>query len=327
MLDYQRWCGGLSKDGEATGTRPNDAAQRLTAGSPIDLLLTPKFAFGADDRFFCIGSCFAREIEKALVQEGRTVLSMGLDPAAHGLTIDDFPHHLFPPVGLATQFNTYTMVDVLQRAHDRTEVTSADFYDVNGEFWDASLHHAPLASLDKVTSIRRMVDASYARLRDARVIVITLGLTELWWDVERDRAINTPPPNWPSLKRQGAIEYRNTSYAEASANVARMIELAGALASDAKIVFTVSPVPLHRTFSDQDIVIANTYSKSLLRTVAQEAAAAHESVEYFPSYEFVSFSPRDVAWMDDQRHVKSSMVRWITSRFVNAYLPQQAASS
>jgi len=41
------------------------------------------------------------------------------------------------------------------------------------------------------------------------------------------------------------------------------------------------------TFSTMDIVVANTWAKSLLRAVAQEWAAAHSNVDYFPSYEIV----------------------------------------
>jgi hypothetical protein len=50
------------------------------------------------------------------------------------------------------------------------------------------------------------------------------------------------------------------------------------------------------TFSTMDIVVANTWAKSLLRAVAQEWAAAHENVDYFPSYEIVQNSDRAAVW-------------------------------
>ena len=37
-----------------------------------------------------------------------------------------------------------------------------------------------------------------------------------------------------------------------------------------KIIFTVSPIPLNFTFTDQDIVIANRYSKSILRSAVEK---------------------------------------------------------
>ncbi len=74
------------------------------------------------------------------------------------------------------------------------------------------------------------------------------------------------------------------------------------------------------TFSTEDVVLANTYSKSLLRTVAQEWAAAHENVHYFPSYEIVQNSDRLVAWEDDLRHVKGQVASHIMSLFLSNYL-------
>ena len=50
------------------------------------------------------------------------------------------------------------------------------------------------------------------------------------------------------------------------------------------------------TFSTMDIVVANTWAKSLLRAVAQEWASAHPNVDYFPSYEIVQNSDRAAVW-------------------------------
>ena len=46
-----------------------------------------------------------------------------------------------------------------------------------------------------------------------------------------------------------------------------------------------------RTFTDHDVITANMYSKSVLRTVAGGVAAANRNVDYFPSYESVMLTP------------------------------------
>ena len=51
-----------------------------------------------------------------------------------------------------------------------------------------------------------------------------------------------------------------------------------------KIVLTVYPVPFSDTFSGQDVIVANTYSKSVLRCVAQDLTELYDHVDYFPSY-------------------------------------------
>jgi hypothetical protein len=48
--------------------------------------------------------------------------------------------------------------------------------------------------------------------------------------------------------------------------------------------FTVSPVPLYLTFSGEDIIVANTYSKSVLRAACDAVENSREHVDYFPSY-------------------------------------------
>jgi hypothetical protein len=69
-----------------------------------------------------------------------------------------------------------------------------------------------------------------------------------------------------------------------------------------------------------DVVVANTYGKSLLRTVAQEWAAAHENVDYFPSYEIVQNSNRAAVWEADLRHVTGAAVQHIMDLFLRSYL-------
>jgi hypothetical protein len=89
---------------------------------------------------------------------------------------------------------------------------------------------------------------------------------------------------------------------------------------DLHILLTVSPVPLLATFTGRDVVIANTFSKSVLRTVAEEWAADKVNVNYFPSYEIVCNSQRDVAWQDDLRHVKAEAVNSIMDQLKRCYV-------
>jgi len=73
------------------------------------------------------------------------------------------------------------------------------------------------------------------------------------------------------------------------------------------------------TFSSDDVVVANTYSKSLLRAVAQEWATKHENVHYFPSYEIVQNSDPTLTWDEDRRHVKGAVVQHIMKLFLRNY--------
>jgi hypothetical protein len=82
-------------------------------------------------------------------------------------------------------------------------------------------------------------------------------------------------------------------------------EAIGALieAGTDKILLTVSPVPLTKTFTNEDAVVANSYSKSVLRVCAQELKERHPEVDYFPSFEIVSSCGLD-SFKEDNIHVR-----------------------
>ena len=86
-----------------------------------------------------------------------------------------------------------------------------------------------------------------------------------------------------------------------------------------RIVITVSPVPLSRTFLGDDVLTANGYSKGMLRGAAGEFADAHDDVEYFGSYEMITVSERSLAYLEDQVHVQNSATAAVTSAFLSRF--------
>jgi hypothetical protein len=126
------------------------------------------------------------------------------------------------------------------------------------------------------------------RIRSCRGVILTLGLAEVWRDVKADVFVNCTPV--PSLFKTEPDRYEVhlTSFAQNWANLEMIYTLLAQYGHpDVHIIVTISPVPLMNTFSTMDIVVANTWAKSLLRAVAQEWAAVHSNVDYFPSYEIV----------------------------------------
>jgi tetratricopeptide (TPR) repeat protein len=87
------------------------------------------------------------------------------------------------------------------------------------------------------------------------------------------------------------------------------------------MILSVSPVPFKATYSGQDAIVANTYSKSVLRAAAEEFVEAHDNVDYFPSFEMVTLSDRKAAYCDDNIHVQPAMVNRIMELAVSRYVP------
>ena len=94
-----------------------------------------------------------------------------------------------------------------------------------------------------------------------------------------------------------------------------------------RYVITVSPVPIGVSFSGVDPAIATIRAKSMLRTAAQQFADAHDEVDYFPSYEMITFSPRPTAYAVDCRHVRNCAVNSVVGFFMETYLHQSSSSA
>ena len=133
--------------------------------------------------------------------------------------------------------------------------------------------------------------------------------------------INTTPPAEAVRRYPGRYEFQVSNFAENFANLEAVHSILSRFGHpETQIIVTVSPVPLMATFTPDDVVLANCYSKSLLRTAANEWAAAHENVHYFPSYEIVMNSAREAAWMGDLRHVQGKLVNHIMELFLKQHL-------
>jgi hypothetical protein len=111
-------------------------------------------------------------------------------------------------------------------------------------------------------------------------------------------------------------EYYMSSFQDNYNNLARTIEIIKTVRPAAKIVITVSPIALERTFSGQDIVVANTESKAILRAATGQIARDFKDVVYFPSFEIAMGSGPHAFYETDGRHLNL----WVVERIITAFL-------
>jgi hypothetical protein len=280
--------------------------------------ISPKFKLSRDDAFYTIGSCFARGLEHYLQKNGIEVVSAApefseLQPAKKGVS----------GLGFTNKYNTYSILNELRWALDPQAVfpvgsivrlTTTTWYDP---------HTNPtlsFAGLEETLQRRALMQAVTKRIKNCRAVVVTLGLAEVWRDVRADVYLNCTPI--PSLFKSepNRYEFHLTTFAQNWTNLEAIYELLACHGHpDFHIIITVSPVPLMNTFSTMDIVVANTWAKSLLRAVAQEWAMAHPNVDYFPSYEIVQNSDGAAVWERDLRHVRGPGVQHIMELFLKSY--------
>lgn len=120
-------------------------------------------------------------------------------------------------------------------------------------------------------------------------------------------------------KLQSRFEFLRPEYADLVVDMHKIVALCTKVAPQAKVVITVSPVPLQTTMTPDDVVCSSTYSKAILRVIAEEMRQSYDHVDYFPSFEMVTNSPRSLAWLDDQVHAHPDTVSKVTSTFVNEW--------
>ena len=156
-----------------------------------------------------------------------------------------------------------------------------------------------------------------ALFRDAKVVVVTVGLIETWRSATTGNTFRQipHPAVFPTL---GAQFHRLTV-----AEMVEDLERIRAVIRDtlgAEMVITTSPVPLHTTFTALDVRVANTESKSRIRAATSEFVERHPDVRYFHSYEMVVTAERQSDYFrDDGRHVHRHAVRYIVSRFLELF--------
>ena len=89
------------------------------------------------------------------------------------------------------------------------------------------------------------------------------------------------------------------------------------------MLITVSPVPLLATFRNMDVLVANSYSKSVQRAALDEFLLDKEGMDYFPSFEYVTLSDPNFAWKSkDYRHPTDDVVKRIMDNVVLHYIDQ-----
>lgn len=309
---YSRWT--------KPGIDPRDASgpyacqrlhrRRFSAG------LRPAFRISRQDRLFAIGSCFARGIESAFKAHGFQVESAASD-------FDQFrtrDGHPVTALGFTNKYTTHSMLNELSWALDpAAKFPEASLVDLDARHCIDPHINPTLEVTDRAGTLerRRIMQQVNARVRDCRVVFITLGLVEVWYDREAGVHLNTTPTREMRERFPSRYQPLTTDYPQNLENLQKLHALLSQRGHpELQMVVTTSPVPLNATFSDQDVVVANTYSKATLRAVAQDFAARHGNVQYFPSYEIVMNSQRESAWEDDLRHIRGAMTQHVMDQFM-----------
>jgi len=187
------------------------------------------------------------------------------------------------------------------------------------QVFDLELASQTTVTRDRFLERRQQIYAVFQEAFSADSVMMTPGLVEAWRDMETGLWIQGPASRHV-LSRPDRFRLEVVGYDQALADLLQSIDLVREHNPAAKIVVTVSPVPLTQTFTGRDVRIANGYSKAVLRAACDAAAAARDRVDYFPSFESVTLSAPGLVWDSDRVHVRQAFIGKIVRHFAELYI-------
>lgn len=293
------------------------------SASNINPALRGDFEITSETRIATAGSCFAQELSKATAERGYKNYVVEKGPP--GLSEENrlkFGYGLFS----ARYGNIYTtrqLVQLLDRAYGRFDSTETAWPGKTGYVDPFRPFVQPedfISESELLADREQHLECVREMFENMDVFVFTLGLTEGW----RARSDGATYPLCPGYGagtfNPEKYEFFNMRVNEVVADLEYVRERLSELNRNARILLTVSPVPLVATATGKHVLEATAYSKSVLKVAAAEVTAAHPSVSYFPSYEIITgtFST-DRYYSQDRRSVTQEGISHVMRCFFSTY--------
>lgn len=280
-------------------------------GGMIFPSVSPSFVIPEGVKVFTIGSCFARNVEEVLVSRGMDVPAVHFDASKDGIA--------GRPNRALNQYTPANMLQILE-CLDKGFPEGGLYENGEGMVLDGMLSTGGTAvSLSRAIERRgEIADLYTSGLSGTNVVIVTLGLIECWADIESGLYLNQGPFHKLLSSSPERFRFCQLTLEECLAQTRGIVEKL-IRNGCSNIILTVSPVPFAASFCPGDAVVSNTYSKSVLRVVADIVCSEYAGVDYFPSYEIVS-SAGVRSFDADQRHVRQSVVEQVMDYMIASYV-------
>ncbi len=301
---------------------------RAVAGVPpfaLDPTVETPFVIQRNDAVATAGSCFAEHLSRNLQALGFHHFVAEQEPEGNAWFS-------------ARYGNLYTarqLVRLFDRAYGAFQPSLSYWRAGPDQFVDPfrpRIRTGGFASVEAVEADRRQHLACVRRLfENLDVLIFTLGLTEAW-EWKEDGAVLPLAPGVAGGEWEPSLYvFRNYSCAEVADDLLAFVDRLRSVNPGARVILTVSPVPLRATYEPKHVLVSTCLSKSILRVAAESCCAARPKVAYFPAYEIVTGPhARGTYYLDDLRTVSEFGVDHVMRVFCAHYLAngeQQASSA
>ncbi len=259
----------------------------------VDPVVSFPFRLSPEDKIATAGSCFAQHIARNLKTSGYNYFVVEKGHPL-GADVPDLENSFSYGVFSARYGNIYTARQLRQlfdRAFGNFTPEEQDWSTSEGRWFDpfrpniqpdgfASQKELIVNRAQHLAAVRRMFE-------ELDVFVFTLGLTEAW-SAREDGAILPICPgviagNYDEIR----YEFVNFSVSEVVEDLTTFSKGLFQINPSARIILTVSPVPLVATAEDRHVLQSTILSKSVLRVACDLLTEGSDKIAYFPSYETV----------------------------------------
>jgi hypothetical protein len=309
----------------APSARWSDAVESVE-NTDIDPHLGTTFCIDQSTKIATAGSCFAQHLARVLHASGFNHYCVEPAPAwLDEAQRKDFNYGVFS----ARYGNIYTprqLLQLIQRALGQFEPAEPAWELPGGRVADPfrpRIQPNGFESTAEMEADREAhLDAVRSMLVGLDVLVFTLGLTEAWRS-RVDGAIFPIAPGCGAGRFDTSChEFHNFRVAEVIDDLSRSIALLQGVNPNAKVLLTVSPVPLVATMTERHILQATVYSKSVLRAAAEEISLTNPSVSYFAAYEIaVATLNAQNYFAGDKRSATEALVSHVMRSFFGRFAP------
>ena len=285
---------------------------------PADVVATAQPYIAAGEKVVTAGSCFASNLVPYLEQAGLTYLRTERPHPAFAYE-ERFGYDKFS----AAYGNIYTvrqLVQLLRRALGQF-TPAEDRWHVGDAVIDPlrpGLVHPARSEREFDLLTGQHLAAVHTAFTSADVFIFTLGLTEAWLSAADGTVFPACPGTVAGEFDPTRHVFHNFSVAEITADLVTFVSELRAVNPGVKVILTVSPVPLVATATREHVLLATTYSKSVLRAAAGEAANLLERVIYFPAYEIVTGPQAPYEFFEaDRRSVTRAGIDTVMGAFLS----------
>ncbi len=293
------------------------AAPAVTEVDPVD---PPPFQIAPEDRVMTAGSCFAQHIARYMRQSGFNAV---LTETAHPMIPADLAAEWNYGTFTARYGNIYVARQLLQlfrRAYGTFTPAEDIWAEADGSFIDPfrpQIQPGGFATRAEYLADRQQHFAAVRQgFETLDVFVFTLGLTEGWVSKEDGAVFPLCPGVAGGRFDPARHEFHNFTVDEIVADLTEFFGLLRKVNPKARVILTVSPVPLIATASGKHVLTATTWSKSVLRVAAGTLEQKLPLTSYFPSYEVILGPQAGNGWLaGDLRSVREEGVAQVMRLF------------